>query len=68
MGDIEAIFTTRTSIRIQDGVLTKGGVKHCDGCGLDRSDIGGKEIAIDDLTLWICQSCDKPEVKAEVEL
>lgn len=60
MGYVEIIKTTKTSVRIEDGVLTKGGVRRCDGCGFDRSDIGGKETVInEDLTVWICKECDK---------
>ena len=59
MGYVEIIKTTKTSIRIENGVLTKGGVRHCDGCGVDRSDIRGVETVInEDLTLWICKECD----------
>ena len=59
MGYIEITkVTTKTSIRIQDGQVTKGGVRHCDGCNLERSDIGGVETVInEDLTLWTCFGC-----------
>lgn len=60
MGYIEITkVTTKTSIRIQDGVMTKGGVRRCDGCNLERSDIGGVEQVINsDLTLWLCFNCN----------
>ena len=59
MGFVEITkITTKTSIRIQDGVMTKGGVRRCDGCNLERSDIGGKEQVINEyLTLWLCFGC-----------
>ena len=59
MGFIEITkITTKTSIRIEDGVVTKGGVRRCDGCALDRSDVGGKEQVVnEDLTLWLCFGC-----------
>ena len=64
MGFVEIISTKRTVVRIEDGVITKGELKFCDGHGCERSAINGVEEVINaDITLWLCEECDNPDVK-----
>ena len=63
MGFVEIIFTKRTVVRIENGVMTKGELKYCDGHGCERSAINGVESVINaDVTLWLCEECDNPEM------
>jgi len=64
MGFVEIISTNRTVVRIEDGVLTKGELRYCDGHGCERSAINGKWVSVgSDLTLWLCEECDNPGEK-----
>lgn len=64
MGFVEIISTNRTVVRIEDGVITKGELKFCDGHGCERSAINGVEEVINaDITLWLCEECENPNVK-----
>ena len=63
MGFVEIISTKRTVVRIENGVMTKGELKYCDGHGCERSAINGVESVINaDVTLWLCEECDNPEM------
>lgn len=63
MGFVEAI-KGESVVRIENGILTKGAVRFCDGHGSKRSDINGKETVIDaTLTIWLCEECENPNVK-----
>ena len=63
MGFVEIISTKRTVIRIENGVLTRGEMKFCDGHGYDRPAFNGVEsVVTDGLTLWLCEECANPEM------
>lgn len=67
MGYVE-IIRQSTVIRIENGVLTRAKTRHCDGHGEKRSEIGGKEVVVDEsLTLWLCAECDNPEEASQRE-
>ena len=63
MGFVEIISTKRTVVRIENGVMTKGELKFCDGHGYDRPAFNGVEsVVTDGLTLWLCEECANPEM------
>ena len=64
MGFVEITTTQRTVVRIENGILTRGVVRYCDGHGSERSAINGVEKIINsDLTLWLCEECNNPNEK-----
>ena len=63
MGYVEIISTKRTVVRIENGVLTRGEMKFCDGHGYDRPAFNGVEsVVTDGITLWLCEECANPEM------
>lgn len=63
MGYVEIIRTQKSVIRIENGVLTRGEMKFCDGHGYDRPAFNGVEsVVTDGITLWLCEECANPEM------
>ena len=63
MGYVEIIRTQKSVIRIENGVLTRGEMKKCDGHGYPRPAFNGVEsVVTDGITLWLCEECANPEM------